>query len=449
MLILSDSSSLLTGWLTAATASQTLKQNCGPIKHINVTSQRTRQRTATPELISLQGNVLLQLQKLGITESILHSKARATPWLANKFSQWNDAQHNQFAGLARSGVNFGGIPFSHYFARLVSEDKENTFRIEQFSLNTLCAQTGVFTHPVSDPRSILSSLEYGLTLSTTELSKLLEQSALANNVEFLEVNVAELSSLIKPGESQSIVDCRPERAIDMPTNFKLPVNQINVDIEITKTPTGQLYCEFDAQEDGFVIAQCVSGLRQSRRFSYSDTAPSMAANTPPHWDQQTNTLFIGDSGISQVSLDLGLDMKLSLLNVFWPLLAENQKPAPLKVEYFNRRANKAYSYLADMALLPFILARRADSQFWREINGSSSSDELNHLIDLFCNTGVLPSYEHYRENSHEIENILLAFDYVPSGYDPLTQHMSEEELTNSMRQLHNQLVTTVKQLPAV
>ena len=41
---------------------------------------------------------------------------------------------------------------------------------------------------------------------------------------------------------------------------------------------------------------------------------------------------------------------------------------------------------------------------------------------------------HYRENSHEIENILLAFDYVPSGYDPLTQHMSEEELTNSMRQ---------------
>lgn len=452
--VISDEHSALGGWFTAAMAAFAFRDT-----EISISHATCKDFTLSHGSLTLQADVLLALQDIGITEQVLIEQASATPFLANKYIGWGNNAHSSLAGLAKSGVPLNGVGFVHYLTRLRNENQDNQWNIEAFSLNTMCAAHNTFTRPSADPRSILSSLEYGLRVNAKSLCALLKQVAITHG-KVLELDSSNLESNNKDSASMVTLDCRLCVSVD--SSDSLPIDTIRIIGHAPKE--ANLSNILECLDNGYVERQYLQGNCYSRWFiasgiesgevpveSESNTYSrqiSMAPLASDTWHSDSSTIYLFETGVHQLLDDGGLGYRTQQLASLWPLLS-GAELSDTAAKYFCRLSAQRYKYWRDIAVLAMYLCNKDHTAFWQSAKSQLVNDDLSYLVNFYVDTGALPQLEHYSEDLGLLENTLLAFEYYPRNADPLSYAWDLSELMSRLDKLRQQIKQTAVQLPQI
>lgn len=176
----------LVGWLAGAALARTLPVGEWSIR-ILATDDNDDDALAgaADATLPLAGSELHTLA--GDEDAILESTG-GTFTLGIAFAGWSAADGTWFHPFGATGAALGPVPFHHLALRLRREGR--TLRCTDYSLAALAAQAGRFSRPDRDPRSVLSTLRYGLHLDSRKLTKVLRATAEAAGVRPLEGKLA-------------------------------------------------------------------------------------------------------------------------------------------------------------------------------------------------------------------------------------------------------------------
>lgn len=454
IMVVSDEHSTLGGWFTATMAAYALRDTEISISHV-----ASKDCTLSHGCLTLQADVLLALQDLGITEKVLIEQASATPFLANQYIGWSNNAHSSLAGLAKSGVPLNGVGFVHYLTRLRNEKHDNQWNIEAFSLNAVCAAHNTFTRPSADPRSILSSLEYGLRVNAESLCALLKQVAVTHG-KVLALDSSNLESSEKDCASLLTLDCRFCASGD--SSNSLPIDTIKI---IRHPPNeASLSNVLECLGNGYVERQylqnnCYSRMFSSSSFDGSDVPIESESNHSSReiriaevasdiWQPDSSTISLFETGVHQLLDDGGLGYRTQQLASLWPLLS-GVGVSNTAAKYFCRLSAQRYKYWRDIAVLPMYLCNKDHTAFWQSAKSQLVNEDLSYLVNFYVDTGVLPQLEHYPEDLGLLENTLLAFKYYPRNADPLSFVWDLSELVSRLDKLRQQIKQTAVQLPQI
>ena len=117
------------------------------------------------------------------------------------------------------------------------------------------------------------------------------------------------------------------------------------------------------------------------------------------------------------------------------------------IDEFNRQAKIEIEHVRDFVILHYKVTNRQDSEFWRYCKSMPVPDSLAHRIDLFSDSARVfkVSNELFGENSWT--QVMLGQGIIPEQYHPVTDVMSDQELTRFMQNIKSQVNKTVAKLP--
>jgi tryptophan halogenase len=168
------------GWMTACALARVLPADCA-IRVIETTEAAPRGALSTlPALRAFHG-------LLGLDERALMRAARGTFKLGSRFSGWTAGDHIE--GFSDTGANLDGVIFHHHWLR--ARERGEAGRYEDYSLAAVAGRLGRFAPPSEDPRSVLSTLSYGLHLDAAGYVAALR--AAAGRVSSLAGEIAEVT----------------------------------------------------------------------------------------------------------------------------------------------------------------------------------------------------------------------------------------------------------------
>jgi len=154
------------GWMTAAALARVLPAACA-IRVIDTADCAPRGALSTlPALRGFHG-------LLGLDETALMRAARGTFKLGARYGGWTAEDHVE--GFSDAGANLDGVAFHHHWLR--ARDRGEAGRYEDYSLAATAARLGRFAPPSEDPRSVLSTLSYGLHLDAAAYVETLRSTA--------------------------------------------------------------------------------------------------------------------------------------------------------------------------------------------------------------------------------------------------------------------------------
>ena len=117
------------------------------------------------------------------------------------------------------------------------------------------------------------------------------------------------------------------------------------------------------------------------------------------------------------------------------------------IDEFNSQAKIEIEHVRDFVILHYKVTNRKDSEFWRYCQSMPVPDSLQHRIDLFSDSARVfkVSNELFGENSWT--QVMLGQGIMPEQYHPVTNVMSDTELTRFMQGIKSQVDETVAKLP--
>jgi len=143
------------GWMTAAALTWVLPPACA-IRVVETTDAAPCGALSTlPALRGFHG-------LLGLDEAAVMRTARGTFKLGARYGGWTAPDQDHVEGFSDAGANLDGVAFHHHWLR--ARQRGQAGRYEDYSLAAVAGRLGRFTPPSEDPRSVLSTLSYGLHL---------------------------------------------------------------------------------------------------------------------------------------------------------------------------------------------------------------------------------------------------------------------------------------------
>lgn len=200
------------GWMSAAALARVLPPACA-IRMVETADAAPRGALSTlPALRGFHGLV-------GLDEAALMRVARGTFKLGARYDGWTDPDHVE--GFSDAGANLDGVAFHHHWLR--ARQRGEAGRYEDYSLAAVAGRMGRFAPPSEDPRSVLSTLSYGLHLDAAGYVAALR--AAAGRVQARTGEIAEVA-LAPDGAIAAVILADGER--------------IAADLFIDTTPEGRL-----------------------------------------------------------------------------------------------------------------------------------------------------------------------------------------------------------------
>jgi tryptophan halogenase len=204
------------GWMTAAALARVLPAACA-IRVVETAAAAPRGALSTlPALRGFHG-------LLGLDESALVRAARGTFKLGARYGGWTDQDPDgdHVEGFSDAGANLDGVAFHHHWLRAARRSEAG--RYEDYSLAAVAGRMGRFAPPSEDPRSVLSTLSYGLHLDAAGYVEALR--ATAGRVERRAGEIADVV-LAQDGAVAAVVLADDERIV--------------ADLFVDTTPDGRL-----------------------------------------------------------------------------------------------------------------------------------------------------------------------------------------------------------------
>jgi tryptophan 7-halogenase len=348
-------------------------------------------------------------RRLGLNENALLRAANGCFTTGRALSGWSGKPAPGFHPYGDVGASIGPVAFGQLVARRRREGLP--VNMANYAIAALCAQTGRFARPPQDPRSVLSTMAYGLHLETSTYAAALKADALAHGVTrmhgaILGARVDEsgcIAALITGSgiavEGDFFIDCSgaPAKLIAemLKVGFEcwsaaLPCNRIASSFQ-PSDGIAPPYTHVEAQNAGWQSSIALqSGTVQTRVFVASDSPDQPGASfksgrRAAPWT--ANCVAIGGAAavldpVACTSLHL-VHSAIERLIRFFP----HARQAPVEAREYNRHTLEELDCTRDFAALHYRRNGRHDSSFWEAARSVAPSDRLAHKIALFESCG--------------------------------------------------------------
>ncbi|MEM7763440.1 MAG: tryptophan halogenase family protein [Pseudomonadota bacterium] len=118
-----------------------------------------------------------------------------------------------------------------------------------------------------------------------------------------------------------------------------------------------------------------------------------------------------------------------------------------EVDEYNRQTAFEYARIRDFLILHYVANQRDDSEFWRARRDADLPDSLRHRLDLFKANGRI--FRDADELFTEVGwlQVLIGQNQWPTHYDPLADHLTDQQLDQFLQQVGEIVAAAVKPLP--
>ncbi len=464
-------------WMAAAVLANTLDtRTCSIVVCGSENAEPViRQQAMLPHFLELLG-------ALGADREGFIWACRGHYKLADQLSGWRGQNTDFCHATGDYGANRGAIEFIQTLGRLRAEGAALA-PLEAYSLGALCAQSGKFVPSTADRSSILSSYQFGCSLSVPDLIDWLKAYCLKRGVTLNASAVVAVETTandesidtvqLANGETVSgdfFVDATEEALLHSSLGSKIDdwsrhlpsevAYHLNSD-QISPVPVISLNANASGWEkqtssasgtsvslyglEGELTPDTIARWQQTWSGSLSRKTEARAWARSSSWIG--NCLALGPAVIRLPS------PALSDLDLGWVALNQLLKHFPMRVsqpalsEEYNRVMAEVYGRCRDLSQMYFLAANPSLGSFWRFGHEAACSDELSFKMKLFRTRGRIPFYEHEVFNGSWQTYLLLGLGVWPEKVDPLAWQTDPAVLMQLCKKVQTAVAQMAGQLP--
>lgn len=454
------------GWMAATALAKTLPGDAR-IEVLRTAADTPRGALSTqPTLRSFHALV-------GLDERDLLHAARGTFKLGSRFSGWTDGDHIE--GFGDVGADLDGVSFHQHWlrARALGE----TGRLEDYSLAATAGRLGRFAFPSPDPRSILSTLSYGLHLDAAAYAAALRAAAArrvrdrVGEIARIEVADGRIESLVVAGgetlAADLFIDATDDGALIAALGAPwidwsswLPCDRMATR-EVAPRANPPPLTEVEATEEGWLRrlplrdADAVALAYRSDLTSddearevlggAADLAVLRNGRRAQAW--RGNCVAVGPAAGSLEPLN-GADAQ-SIQGHVGKLIGLLPGPGPsdrLAAEY-NRLVGEELERARDLTVLRYAAATRSDP-LWRAARQTPPPEPLAYKLAQFASRGRVVLYDEEPCAEAGWVEALIGHRVLPARHAPLADRAPAAQVRDTLARLQGLVRQTARTLPS-
>ena len=407
---------------------------------------------------------------LGLTEATLIATANATFRLGTMFRSWTRRDHDYIHPFSEFGGTMDGVPFHHHWLRLKQAGMVPP--LEGFAVAAVAGRAGRFSLPSDDPRSVTSTMAYGLHLPVVDYVALVRDVALAAGVERIAGRFADIERLAE-GESLKAVIAGDGRRFE-------------ADLFIDATgQTGDLISRLDAGRIDYshwLPADRISGAlgpaealgplteAKALRGGWSWKAPLgngvgtmrvsasafEASGAQPQIkfsNGRRSQAWVGNCiaiGLSATTLEpleaSGLHLVQSGVSKLLGLFPSNDSMTSAAAEY-NRLIAAEADRLRDFMILHYRANARKGEPLWDAVRNTAPPDELAHKVRMFSSRGRVSLYDEETFEDSSWIAVLMGQNLIPRRYHPIVDQTPIADLAARLGRMQAVIGQAVEAMP--
>lgn len=432
------------------------------------------------EAITLSPYTQVFHEALGLDEAQVLAYTQGTFNLGTSFKGWSGTASHFLQTYAGYGVDFHGVEFQHFYNKF--KDTQQLTDYHHYSLSAAAALSGKFCHPVSENKSILSTINYGLNVNGKLYSKFLKKYASARGVTFKSGDFLS-ASINQAGFVQNIllscgtvsgdffIDCSGSSAfliegalgienVDWSGYFFNTHRATFVRPDPERIPSStsvtalknswvqslplqgysvnsMLFCEkyFDKNE----LDNIAQGTDMLLR-------PIAQGHRKKPW--QSNVVAFGSAaGTVEPFIFSSTDVLYRNIQSFIKLLPTDIL-CSIGANEYNRTVVETYTRVRDYNLCHYLLsAGVSDSSYWNACREVPVSPSLEQRIALFKNRGKVIFHDSEMIPTAAWISLLMGFGVMPQNYDPRVDIVDAEGLRKKIQQMRLIIANAAEKMP--
>lgn len=409
---------------------------------------------------------------LGLGEDGLMASASATFKLGTRFTDWSRRGSRYIHPFSDFGGVLEGVAFHHYWLKLRLAGQVEPF--EDFSLAAVAAKQGRFARPSDDPRSVTSTMSYGLHLDVAAYIVAVRGAAERTGVGRVQGRVATMERRVPAGDIEALVmedgrrieadlfiDCSGQAATligVLETGWSdwsawLPCNRLRTSIASGVDPMP--LTEAQAIRTGWRwqvplrdhvgVAEITSG---NARAQVTDRATDVRFG-----NGRRNRAWVGNCvaiGLSAACLEplegTGLHLVQSGISKLLTLFPHIGAMA-LEAREYNRLMADEVERIRDLLILHYRANRRFGEPMWDQLRKTPPPEALAHKIRMFESRGRISLYD---EETFEDPSWIAAFlgqRIQPRRYHPLADQFPIDEVRRRLQRMREIIHAAAASMP--
>ncbi|MBO9559472.1 MAG: tryptophan 7-halogenase [Caulobacter sp.] len=454
-------------WMTACALARVLPGECRPVVIETADSVPRGALSTLPALRAFHG-------LLGLDEATLMRVARGTYKLGARYNGWAGDGHDHVEGFSDVGASLDGVAFHHHWLR--TRARGDAGRYEDYSLAAVAGRLGRFAPPSEDPRSVLSTLSYGLHLDAAAYVATLRSAAgrvEASTGEIAEIALAadgQIAAVVLADGRRIVADlfidatpdgrvigAAPDAAwIDDPA---LPCDRLALR-EVAARANPPPLTEFEAAPEGWLrrvplrggdaVALAYAGDRTSadeaRDILGGDATIVPLRNGHRRRAWSGNCVAIGPAA-SQVEPLNGDDLQAIQSGVGRLIaLLPTADGSPLAALEYNRLMAEEQDRARDMAAFRYLAATR-DDPLWIQARGTAPSPALAYKQAQFESRGRVVLYDEETFMEGAWAGAFLGHGITPHRHDRLADRLPADKADAVLARLRGMIREAAQAMP--
>lgn len=392
---------------------------------------------------------------LGLHEDAVMAATNATFRLGTSFRDWTRRDQGYVHPLSEIGGVLDGVPFHHHWLRLRAAGQ--VAPIEDFALAAVAARKGRFARPSNDPRSVASTMSYGLHLEVAPYVQLLKTVATAGRVDVTAGRLAgverepggdDISAVVladgrslaadlfidATGAEGSLITLMGATWVDY--SRWLPCDRISA--SIAPAFTGLPLSDAKAVRSGWLWRVPLLERSGAAKVWASAFGGGTEGTVRPFASGRPSEVWIGNcvaiglsAGVLEPLEASGLHRVQSGVSKLIGLFPTASGTRASAAEY-NRLMAAEMDRLRDLTILHHHANRRTGEPLWDALRETPPPDELAHKIRMFASRGRVSLYDEETFEDPSWVSVFLGQGVTPRRYHPLADRPPLEQLRSRL-----------------
>lgn len=410
---------------------------------------------------------------LGITEPDILPQTKTSFSLGTQYENWGPEKRSWTQSFHRPLPLFKGVDFHHYLTRLRATSPELS-DIEDYIMSVQAAEAGVFAHPPEGKNIPLADVEYGYHILPEDWCKVLTNKIKASSIRWMKSDVVSAIWQMNAVQSISLSNGQNIKA-DFVIDALGPHSKLANPKAQARTSRRQL--------------RAVSSFTPSEKLDsvcriLTATDYGWQAKTPLQNGTHHLTVFASKSETEALEHfadndQAPLDVQLGRLANPWSgnclalghsaAIVEPLTPAPISLlqrdierltelipvtgemtvesREYNRRFQADYDHAELFSRALFVTDENVSLPYWQAASASEPSPKLVTKIEQFKSRGVTVQYDYEPFTAQDWTQLHLGMGRYPARYDPLADHIPEDQLKNKLFQMNTTIKMMAKKMP--